>query len=83
MQIFMLSKHFRYFSLKLHYDTHDRTLGFILLFMGPILDTLSKQQLRPKMSEVRQIKEIFLKLNIYPLYESGLISLRVGHFVKF
>ena len=51
--------------------------------MGPILDTLSKQQLRPKMSEVRQIKEIFLKLNIYPLYESGLISLRVGHFVKF
>ena len=51
--------------------------------MGPILDTLSKQQLRPKMSEIREIKEIFLKLNIYPLYESGLISLRVGHFVKF
>ena len=51
--------------------------------MGPILDTLSNQQLRPKMSEVREIKEIFLKLNIYPFYESGLISLRVGHFVKF
>ena len=51
--------------------------------MGPILDALSNQQLRPKMSEVREIKEIFLKLNIYLFYESGLISLRVGHSVKF